>query len=138
MKTHELEEHARLQALAEAAEKAHRPASGDPDIDGYRLIFRALKQAPEQQLPADFAATVAAALNQSNDKFCVEDWLATALLLALAVPGLIYLQPLMSTISSQVHLHLPTLPLPLLLAAAASVAVAWAVDQGALRLRGRD
>jgi len=137
MNTRESEEHALQQSLAESAENLHGPASGAPEIDSYRLIFRALKQPPEQQLPADFAASVAARLNYADDKFCAEDWLATLLLLALAVPGLIYLRPLMASISSQVHLNLPSLPLPLLLAAAASVAVAWAVDQGALRLRGR-
>jgi len=135
MKSRDMEQQIRLQALAEQAERQHLPASGDPRIDSYRLVMRALRQPPALQLPADFAASLAAKLNLSEEKTSLEDLLVTGVLLAMAVVGLVYVQPVMASIVGQFHLKLPTIPWPLLVAACVSVGLAWAIDRGALRLR---
>ena len=133
-----LEQQARLQAQAELAERQRLPASGDPALDSYRLVIRALKQPPAAQLPSDFAARVAARVGFSEEPSSPEDWLMTGLILVLAVTGLFYIRPVMAGIISQFHFQLPSLPWPLLGAAAVSVAVAWALDRGALsRHHGR-
>ena len=133
MNSNDLEQQARLQAEAELAERQRLPASGRPELDRYRLVLRALRQPLAVQLPADFAATVAARVVLAEDKSSLEDWLMTLLLLALAVAGLVYALPVAASVLGQLHFKLPTLPWPLLVAAVVSVAVAWALDRGALR-----
>lgn len=130
-----LEQQARLQAQAELAERQQLPASGDPALDSYRLVIRALNQPLAEQLPADFAARVAARVGFSEERSSPEDWLMTGLMLVLAVAGLFYMRPVMASILGQFHFQLPSLPWPLLAAASASVAVAWALDRGAIGWR---
>jgi hypothetical protein len=137
MKPQDLERQARLQAQAEQAERQQLPASGDPALDSYRLVIRALKQPPAAQLPADFAKRVATRISFSEERSSLEDWLTTGLMLILAVTGLFYLRPVMANVLGQLHFQLPTLPWPLLAAAVASVALAWALDRGALGRRSR-
>jgi hypothetical protein len=132
MKSSELERQARLQAQAELAERQQLPASGDPGLDSYRLVIRALRQPLATQLPANFAAQVAARVGFSEERSSLDDWLMTGLMLVLAVTGLFYIRPVMAGIIGQFHFQLPSLPWPLLGAAAVSVAVAWALDRGAL------
>ena len=127
-----LEQQARLQEQAEIAERQQLPASGDPALDSYRLVLRALKQPLAAQLPTDFAARVAARVGFSEEPSSPEDWLMTGLMLVLAVAGLFYIRPVMAGVIGQFHFQLPSLPWPLLGAAAVSVAVAWALDRGAL------
>lgn len=136
MNAHDLEQEARLQEQAEQAERQRSPASGNPALDRYRLVLRALRQPLAAQLPADFAAKVAARAVFPEEKASVEDWLMTLLLLAMAVAGLVFALPVMAGILGQLHFNVPTLPWPLLVAAAASVAVAWALDRGAVRWFG--
>lgn len=126
-----LEQQARLQAQAELAERQKLPPGGDPALDRYRLVIRALNQPLAAQLPADFAARVAARVGFSEERSSLEDWLMTGLMLVLAVAGLFYIRPVMASILGQFHFQLPSLPWPLLVAASASVAVAWALDRGA-------
>lgn len=133
-----LEQQARLQAQAELAERQQLPASGDPALDSYRLVIRALRQPPAAQLPADFASRVANRIGFSEERSTLEDWLMTGLMLVLAVTGLFYMRPVMASLLVQFHFQLPSLPWPLLGAAAVSVAVAWALDRGAFgRHHGR-
>ena len=135
MNSHELEQQARLQAQAEQAERQHLPAGGDPAIDRYRLVLRALRQPLALQLPGDFAARVSARMVLPEESNSLEDWLTTLLMLAMAMAGLFYVQPVMASVLSQLHLRLPGVPWPLLGAAALSVAVAWALDRGATSWR---
>ena len=129
------EQEIRLQALAEQAERQRAPASGDPLLDSYRLIIRALQQPPAAQLPVDFAARVEARLPAAEEKASFEDWLMTSLLLGMGVTGMFYIQPVIAVLASQFHFRIPSLPWPLLAAAAASVVVAWALDRGAIGWR---
>ena len=55
---HEHQHAARLQRAAEQAEKSATPL-GNPEVDAYRLVIRAVRQAPLPAVPEDFAARVA-------------------------------------------------------------------------------
>ena len=136
MNTHEHEQQA-LQAQAELAERQKLPAGGNPAVDRYRLVMRALKRAPTEQLPANFAAQVAARLVIPEDKATLEDWLVTGLLLAMAITGLIYMRPIVAEVLAQFHFSVPELPWRLLVAGAVAVGLAWAVDRGILDWRER-
>jgi hypothetical protein len=134
MNSLDLERQARLQAQAEHAERQRLPASGDAELDSYRLVIRALRQPLKARLPADFAARMAERITLPEEKSSLEDWLVTALLFGMAVAGLIYMQPVMATVVSRLQFEppgLPTLPWPLLGATIASIAIAWALDRGA-------
>jgi hypothetical protein len=131
MNTRDLETEGRLQQQAELAELQRLPPSGDPQIDRYRLVMRALRQPLALSLPANFAAQVAARVVLPEDNHKLEDWLVTVLLLAMAVAGILFVEPVMVGIIGRLHFSLPTLPWPLLGVAAVSVAVAWALDVSA-------
>lgn len=133
MNTNFDERDARLQAQAEAAERAGLPAGGNAAVDRYRLVMRALRQPTDAQLPAGFAAQVAARIAHPEERSAFEDWLVSVALLAVGIAGLTYLQPVMATVLAGMHVSLPQVPWHLLAAAAAAVAVAWLVDRGASR-----
>jgi hypothetical protein len=131
MNEFDVEREARLQAEAEAAERQGLPAGASPTVDRYRLVLRALRQPLDMQLPAGFAAQVAARIAHPEERASVEDWLTSLVLLAVGVTGLAYLQPVMASVLASMHVSLPPVPWPLLGAAGAAVIVAWAVDRGA-------
>ena len=70
----------RLQAEADRAEREALAPGGDPRVDRYRLVVRALRRPLQPQLPADFAARVAAMASRTCAKACdgFEDWLVGA------------------------------------------------------------
>lgn len=131
MNGYDIEREAALQARAEAAERQGLPPGEGAAVDRYRLVLRALRQPLAAQLPAGFAAQVAARIAHPEDKASVEDWLISLVLLAVGVTGLAYLQPVMASVLASMHVSLPRVPWPLLAAAGAALAVAWAVDRGA-------
>ena len=122
---------ARRQAQAEAAERQGLPPGGDPAIDRYRLVMRALRMPLALDLPAGFAAQVAARIVPAEERNALEDGLLSLLLLGIGITGLAYLQPVLASVLESMHVSLPTVPWPLLGAAGAAVAVAWLVDRGA-------
>ena len=128
---------ARLQAAAEQAERLRQPASGDAALDRHRLVLRALRREPTEQLPADFAARVAARVARTEEKGSIEDWLMTLLMFTLGVSGLFYIQPVVASVMQRLHVELPDLPWPWLVATLAGVGVAWLVDHGASRFEER-
>ena len=130
MNVHDREHEARLQAEAEAAERQQLPPAANPAVNEYRLVMRALRQPPSEDLPADFAARVARRVLFAEERGSLEDWLVTGLMLAMAAGALFYIQPVMAKVAGAFQMSLPTLPWPLLMAAAVAVGLAWAVDQG--------
>ena len=128
---------ARLQAAAEQAERLRQPASGDAALDRHRLVLRALRREPTEQLPADFAVRVAARVSRTEEKGSVEDWLMTLLMFVLGVTGLVYVQPVVAGVMQRLHVELPNLPWPWLVATVAGVGLAWLVDRGASRIESR-
>lgn len=126
---------ARLQDVAERAERQGLAAGGDAAVDRYRLVMRALRRPLAVQLPADFAARVAARIVLPEERGSVEDWLVSIVLLGVGVAGLFYLQPVMAGVLASVHFALPKVPWPLLVAGAIAIGVAWAVDHGAAHLK---
>lgn len=133
MNSNDMDREARLQAAAEQAERLAQPAGIDPELDRHRLVVRALNRPTALQLPADFAARVAARVGFGEDKGSAEDWVMTLLMGVLGVVGLVYLQPVLATALQRVNVDLPHLPWPMLGATAVALVVAWAVDRGASR-----
>ena len=128
------EAEARLQAQAELAERNGLPP-GAPAVDAYRVVVRALRQPPEQQLPAGFAAQVAARVGLAEQDSSLEDWLMSLMLLGVGITGLVYMQPLMADMAELLSIQmprLPELPWPLLVATGAGMAIAWALDRGVI------
>jgi hypothetical protein len=138
MNVHDREHEERLQAEAEAAERQQLPPAGNPAVNEYRLVMRALRQPPPDGLPADFAARVARRVLFAEERGSLEDWLVTLLMLALAVGALFYLRPVLGQLAGAFQVSLPALPWPLLFAAGAAIGLAWAIDQGASRFGFRD
>lgn len=137
MNSQQQEREARLQAAAEEAERLGLPAGKDPELDRHRLVLRALRQEPEQQLSANFARAMAVLAARREQKSAPEDWLMTALLGALGIGSLVYLAPFTVKVLGALHLGLPQLPWPMLAATVAAIAVAGAVDQGLLRFESK-
>jgi len=126
---------ARLQDAAERAERLGLAPGANPAVDRYRLVMRAMRQPLAAQLPADFAARIAARIVLPEERGSVEDWLVSVLLLAVGVAGLLYLQPVMADVLASMHFALPKVPWPLLVASGIAVAVALAVDWGVAQLK---
>ena len=124
----------RLQEEAERAEREQRTPGGDPRVDRYRMVVRALRQPLEPQLPDDFAMRVAAkAMRRTGHTF--EDALVVALLLAMGVLALLFIGPaLVKGAQEIVRVAAPSLPWHLLLTAAACIGVVWAADRGWMHL----
>ena len=120
----------RLPAAAEAAERQGLPPGGNPVVNEYRMVMRALRRPPSDGLPADFAARMARRVLFAEERGSMEDWLVTALMLGLAAAALIYMLPVLAKVVGAFHVSLPTAPWPLLVAAAVAVGLAWAIEQG--------
>jgi hypothetical protein len=123
------------QAEAERAEREQSATSGDPRVDRYRLIVRALRQPLPPRLPADFAARVAAAAEQRERGDGLEDWLIVALLLVMGIVGLLFVGPTLANIAhTMVSINLPPLPWNQLVMAALCIGIVWAIDTGWMRM----
>lgn len=133
MNGHDIDHEARLQAKAEAAERAGAPPGGNAAVDRYRLVLRALREPLAQQLPAGFAAQVARRITLPEERSSLEDWLTSVALLGVGITGLAFMQPVMASVLASMHVALPPVPWHLLGVAAAAVAMAWLVDRAATR-----
>ena len=134
MNTDDLDRQA--QAEAERAERTNAAARGDPRVDRYRLIVRALRRPLPLLLPADFAVRVAAtaALTQRDDG--VEDWIVVLLLFALGVGAMIFVVPTLANYAQAlVSVRLPAVPWRELAMAVVCIGVVWAMDSGWSHLR---
>lgn len=96
-----------LQRQAEQAEREQR-AGGDPQVDRYRLVLRALRRPPALELDADFSARVLQRVAQRERQSALEDSVVTVMLLLLSLAGAAfafpYLAPLIGAMSSTVPL----------------------------------
>ncbi len=136
MNSNDLDHDKHAQAEAERAEREQSAASGDPRVNRYRLIVRALKQPLQPQLPADFAARVVAAIEQREHGDGLEDWMVVLLLFAMGVGGLLFVGPTLANIAhSMVSISLPPLPWNQLVMAALCIGIVWAIDSGWMRMR---
>jgi len=129
------ENDARLQALAEQAEREGRAAGADPQLDRYRLVARALRQPLMHSLPGDFTAQVMARIGHAEQRSGFEDGATTVLLLVMAVAGLLVMQPFVGVIVSQFQVSMPNLPWAQLVGSALCIGAAWLVDRHFSRLR---
>ena len=128
MNNNDHERNIRWQQAAEQAERSGAPA-GDPDIDAYRLVIRAVRQAAMPVTPADFAVRVALRLHRSPERAGVEDGIVILLLLGMALGGGGYLMPRLWPMLSALPIALPHLSWHWIIAAAAGLALAWAIDR---------
>ena len=82
----------RLQERALRDERMHADDATDPEIAAYRRIVRALREAPEDALPQDFAVQVAvrAAKLPARGEGTLERWLVRFLSVAFVVSALYF------------------------------------------------
>ena len=126
----------RAQHEAERAEREQAVTPGDPRVDRYRLIVRALRQPLQPQLPADFAARVASIAGQREQTDGLEEWMIVLLLLAMGVGGLLFVGPTLANIAhTMVSISMPPVPWHQLVMATLCIGIVWAVDSGWMRLR---
>ncbi len=124
---------ARLQAAAEQAERNDLPV-GDAELDAYRLVIRAVRQAAMPGLPEDFARRVSTRISPTSDQASFEDGMVTLLLLGMALGGGGYFLPRFWPLLTSLPVRLPPINLPavswpLLAAAAVGLGIAWAIDR---------
>jgi len=129
MNPKELEQQEKLQAAAERAERERLPA-GDPQVDAYRLVLRALKQPLPIALPADFAQQVARTLHMREEGVGLEQWLTNILLLIMAIGAAIFALPSLASVLAQVLRTTAgqSIPWPSIGVAAFAMAAAWLAD----------
>lgn len=114
--------------------------AGDPHVDRYRAVFRAIAQAPRSGPPADFAAGVLAAVAASEREERIERWVMRVLGALVGIGVALYAGPTVLEMLGPATDGVPMaavsaslLKSPQLWAAAAAAATAGIVD----RLAGR-
>jgi hypothetical protein len=129
MNPQELERQEALQAMAERAERDRLP-TGDPDVDAYRLVLRALKQPLPLALPADFAQQVARRLQFREEAADLERWLTSGLMVAMAiVAAWLALPPLAATLAQALRATAAQpMPWAWMFVAAIGMAAVWVTD----------
>jgi len=129
MSPQDLEQQQQLQDAAERAERERLPA-GDPQVDAYRLIWRALKQPLPITLPADFAQQVVRRLQTREEAAGLEQWLTNFLLVILAVAAAFFaLPPLANALAPALRATVSQpIPWSLIFVAAVGMAAAWFTD----------
>ena len=129
MNPQDIEQQEKLQAAAERTEREHWPA-GDPQVDAYRLVLRALKQPLPVALPADFAQQVVRKLREREEAAGLEQWLTTILLVTMAVAAAFFaLPPLAAALAPMLRATVAQpLPWSLIFVAALAMAAVWLMD----------
>ena len=136
MNPHELQQQEKLQDAAERAERERLPA-GDPQIDAYRLVWRALKQPLPISLPADFAQQVVRKLQMREEAAGLEQWLTNFLLVTLAVAAAYFaLPPLAATLAPMLRATAAQpMPWSLIFVAALGMVAVWLTDAAVVARR---
>ena len=129
MNPQDLQQQEKLQDAAERAEREHLPA-GDPQVDAYRLVWRALKQPLPVSLPADFAQQVLRKLQAREEAAGLEQWLTNILLVMMAVAAAIFGLPPLAATLARVLRATAAQPMPwsLMFVAALAMAAVWLAD----------
>ena len=136
MNPHELQQQEKLQDAAERAERERLPA-GDPQIDAYRLVWRALKQPLPISLPADFAQQVVRRLQMREEAAGLEQWLTNFLMVTLAVAAAYFaLPPLAATLAPMLRATAAQpMPWSLIFVAALGMVAVWLTDAAVVARR---
>lgn len=129
MNPNELEQQEKLQNEAERAERERLPA-GDPQVDAYRLVWRALRQPLPVSLPADFAQQLTRRLQMRDEAAAVEQWLTNLLMLTMAVAAAFFALPPLAASLAPVLRATSAQPMPwsLMLIALLAMAAVWLAD----------
>jgi hypothetical protein len=136
MNPQDLQQQEKLQDAAERAERDGLPA-GDPQVDAYRLVWRALKQPLPISLPADFAQQVARKLQAREEAAGLEQWLTNFLLVMMAIAAAFFaLPPLAATLASVLRATAAQpMPWSLIFVAALGMAAVWLADMAVVAKR---
>lgn len=121
----------RLEARLQQAAESPGPSPGLPvaAVDAYRRVYRAVREAPLPEPPADFAARLERLTRDHDEQAGVEIGFVRAA--ALAAPVLLGAAavPVAALLPAAVLGNLAALPWTQFAAVATAVAVAWAVDR---------
>lgn len=96
-----------MQELAEQAERGRLPATGDAQVDQYRVVVRALRQPLPLGLPDDFSARVMQRIHVREQRSAREDLIVALVLMALAMLGLALAYPYLLDGIAQLRGHVP-------------------------------
>jgi hypothetical protein len=126
----------KLQDAAENAERERLPA-GDPNVDAYRLVLRALKRPLPIALPADFAQQVVRKLQAREEAASVERWLTNAVMVTMAISAVFFALPPLASALAPVFRATVAEPVPwsLILVAGLGLAAVWLTDSAVLARR---
>lgn len=116
------------QALAEQPGSGAEGAHPDPRVDAYRLVNRAVRAAPMPSLPSDFAARVAAAIRDHEERARMESGFVIAATACTGITGAVFAYPIVSDALASTVGTLPALPWPLLMTAAAGLVMVGVLD----------
>lgn len=117
------------QERALACERNAAPPSSDPEVAAYRVIHRAIVGAPMPEPPHDFAARIAALVDDAQDDTRLESLLQRLLLTAVAVAAVTLSAPYLHDAAIDMAALGKTLPVPMLLATGAGLAFAAVIDR---------
>ena len=136
MNPQDIQQQEKLQDAAERAEREHLPP-GDPQVDAYRLIWRALKQPLPISLPADFAQQVARKLQTREEAAGLEQWLTNFLLVTLAVAAAVFALPPLAATLAPILRATAAQPMPwsLIFVAALGMVAVWLTDAAVVARR---
>ena len=117
---------ARERALQDAAERAERSglATGDPEVDAYRLVLRGIRDVKMPEIPTDFAQSTVHRLQARERSERVERILTQVLIGLLALVGAVLALPkTLAAIEALAHHNVDaSLQWPLLLSAVLALA----------------
>jgi len=119
------------QLAAERAEREHLPPGGDPEVERYRLIVRALREPVAPGLPEDFAARVAAQAEAAASRPGFEARLTGVLMWVLLIVGVLFAGRLCVEALQVVAAWFVEIPaMRILVFAGLCIGAAWALDLG--------
>jgi hypothetical protein len=131
MNEKDIERDARAQAEAVRAEHAGLPAGGDARVDRYRLIVRALREPVLPELPAGFAARVAARLERAPAGGGFEERVTGILVSMLGIVALVFAGPIcFDALRILLATVLATPALQSIAAAGVCIGAVWLLDRG--------
>jgi hypothetical protein len=136
MNPQDLQQQEKLQIAAERAERECLPA-GDPQVDAYRLVWRALKQPLPIALPADFAQQVLRKLQVREEAAGLEQWLTSILMVTMAIAAAFFALPPLAATLAPVLRATAAQPMPwsLMFVAVLGMAAVWLMDAAVVARR---
>ncbi len=123
-----------LQREGSMQQRAEQPASGgmpmsDPVVDRYRYVYHALRAAPLEEPPADFAAQMEQMTRDFEESAAFEAWMVRVIGGATGLMVLWMATAVGASAWPFLMRRLAPLPWALILAVTGSLALAWVLDR---------